>query len=324
MVTLSYQRLDTEQIRSACRGRWVSILSRLGIIPADALDRRHHPCPICRGTDRFRAFDDVEATGGTICNRCGKHGDGFATIMWLERCDFPTALRRVADCIGMGGYGFSPAPAAYRPAPSPAKQEPMIASVDIRHAAYSRLLDSLTLSDDHHAALRKRCFTDEEIERNNYRSWRGGKLPIDAVGVPGHGADTMAGLLIPVRAIGGNVIALKIRIDHAEKNKYRYVTSSGCGGAKADCAVHIPLGVSPGCGILRITEGELKADVATALSGIATISIPGVGMWKKALPIVAALAPHTVRIAMDSDAATNQAVAAARDGLAAALHGGAN
>ena len=39
---------------------------------------------------------------------------------------------------------------------------------------------------------------------------------------------------------------------------------------------------------IRLTEGELKADVATVLSGILTVSIPGVAMWRKALPVLQA------------------------------------
>jgi hypothetical protein len=52
---------------------------------------------------------------------------------------------------------------------------------------------------------------------------------------------------------------------------------------------------------LRLTEGELKADLATALSGLPTISAPGVGNWQLAISVLKALGTKTVRIAFDQD-----------------------
>jgi hypothetical protein len=62
---------------------------------------------------------------------------------------------------------------------------------------------------------------------------------------------------------------------------------------------------------VRITEGELKGDVATVLSRILTISIPGVGNWQTALPVLEALQPRQVLLAFDSDWRKNSHVALA-------------
>ncbi len=70
---------------------------------------------------------------------------------------------------------------------------------------------------------------------------------------------------------------------------------------------------------MRLTEGELKADVATALSGVLTISVPGVSAWRGALPVLRSLAPATVLLAFDADAATNHHVARAAEATAQAL-----
>lgn len=43
--------------------------------------RKHQPCPICGGRDRFRLFNDWRETGGAICNRCGA-GNGWT---WIHR-----------------------------------------------------------------------------------------------------------------------------------------------------------------------------------------------------------------------------------------------
>jgi hypothetical protein len=68
--------------------------------------------------------------------------------------------------------------------------------------------------------------------------------------------------------------------------------------------------------IVRLTEGELKADVAFSLSGVPTISMPGVSSWRPCLPVVKALACKTVRLAVDADAKDKAAVARALDACA--------
>ena len=71
--------------------------------------------------------------------------------------------------------------------------------------------------------------------------------------------------------------------------------------------------------LIRVTEGELKADVATALSDIFTISVPGVGAWRTALPILRTLKPKEVRLAFDSDCIRNPNVARAIQSAASAF-----
>jgi len=70
---------------------------------------------------------------------------------------------------------------------------------------------------------------------------------------------------------------------------------------------------------VRVTEGELKADVATNLSGILTVSVPGVSAWRGVIPVLAGLAPRTVHLAFDADAATNPLVARAAEATAKAV-----
>ena len=65
---------DNTPIKEAARGHWEYLLPKLGV-PATALNRRHGPCPMCGGTDRYR-WDDQNSTGGYICSACGA-GDGF-------------------------------------------------------------------------------------------------------------------------------------------------------------------------------------------------------------------------------------------------------
>lgn len=44
---------------------------------------KHVPCPVHGGTDGFRLFDDVEDSGGGICNTCGPFADAQRLLGWL-------------------------------------------------------------------------------------------------------------------------------------------------------------------------------------------------------------------------------------------------
>lgn len=96
-------RFVAASVKQAASGRWGEILSALGGIDASLLDGRHHPCPQCGGTDRFRALDDFDQSGAVLCNQCfaEKNGDGLAALQWLRGCDFPTALSDVATHLGV-------------------------------------------------------------------------------------------------------------------------------------------------------------------------------------------------------------------------------
>lgn len=99
-------------IKAAASGRWPVLLEYVGGIPRELLDGRHHPCPRCGGTDRFRFFNDNE--GGAICNQCfdKKNGDGLSVIQWARGWDFNTALKELANFLNIplevGGRGKKP------------------------------------------------------------------------------------------------------------------------------------------------------------------------------------------------------------------------
>ena len=94
-------RLDIDLVRQAATGRWPEILAHVAGISADVLDGRHHPCPKCGGTDRFRMVDT--AAGSLLCNQCFKsrNGDGFAAVQWSRGIDFVSAAREVAGYLGI-------------------------------------------------------------------------------------------------------------------------------------------------------------------------------------------------------------------------------
>jgi hypothetical protein len=64
--------------------------------------------------------------------------------------------------------------------------------------------------------------------------------------------------------------------------------------------VHVPLGVVGPTETVRVTEGELKAEVCIVLDGTPTIGVPGVTQWRSAIPVVKSLGAKTVILAYDS------------------------
>ena len=208
---------------------------------------------------------------------------------------------------------------------------------------YHALLAALPLSPAHRQALRQRGLADSEIRRRHY-----GTLPLKGraalarrlveelgadvcVQVPGFyvakrdgqcwwSLAGTTGLLIPVRNLDGQLVALKVRADDpGDGPKYTTVSSSKHDGPSPGAPVHVPLYEGARGATVRLTEGELKADVATALSGLLTLSIPGVAMWRKALPVLEAQQPQRVLLAFDADWRSNPHVAHALGQAAFAL-----
>lgn len=191
-------------------------------------------------------------------------------------------------------------------------------AANLRHDIYSAFLSRLELSTAHFDGLRGRGLPAEEIDRRGYKTADSGMIRkaldalLDTYGrervltVPGfiEKGDRVVflgsrGLLIPVCELGGHIAALKVRHDSGTAgSKYTWASGKGtsCGNV-----VHVPLGVPVPSPVVRLTEGEIKADVATVLSQIPTISAPGVGNWPLAVPVLQALGAQTVLLAMDQD-----------------------
>src|SRR5215212_8360654 len=119
-------------------------------------------------------------------------------------------------------------------------------------------------------------------------------------------------MLVPVRDIEGRIVALKIRADEAgEGSKYTYLTSTKYGGPGPGSQVHVPLHDELDLSVVRLTEGELKAEIATALTGTLTVSMPGISSWRPALEVANSLGSGVVHLAFDADAKHNEQVARA-------------
>jgi hypothetical protein len=291
---------------------------------------RSHPCPVCGKPD----WCAVSADGRLV--RCQR----------VEAGAFRTGTDKAGVTYYLHRLGEGPRPAV--PLSPPASGAVARAEPDTLHPVYDALLGGLVLSAAHRQQLHQRGLIDSEIDRRLYRS-----LPVQGraakarqlaerfgaealLSVPGFAAKSKdgrcyltivgaAGLLVPVRDSAGRIAALKVRRDGdgGSQGKYSYLSSARYGGPGPGpgAPVHVALGIQAPAQIVRLTEGELKADTAYLLSGTPTLGLPGVAAWKSSLPLLRELKTEIVRIAFDADAADNQnvarALAACFEGLAA-------
>lgn len=222
------------------------------------------------------------------------------------------------------------------------QQEPERAPDKMLYGVYTCLLRELSLSDAHRQNLKNRGLTEEEIENRKYRSLPlRGRAAVAKRLLAKYSADILLtvpgfyvkeepdgrwlslagspGILVPVRNTAKEIVGLKIRADEPGNGaKYTWLSSSYHGGASPGNRVHVPI-FSGDTSLIRVTEGELKADIATALTDILTISIPGVSSWRQALPVLKEYQARTVRLAFDADARDNLNVARALQKTAEAL-----
>lgn len=198
---------------------------------------------------------------------------------------------------------------------------------------YSALLVLCPLTDHHAKNLQNRGLKSSEIERRAYgtltiydRIQIANKL-VDRFGddtcrkVPGiiikqgsyknyWSLAGSPGLLIPVRDIQKRIIALKIRLDDSdERGKYRSFSSTAYNGPGPGAQIHVPLFDGNIGETVRVTEGELKADIATVYDNTLTLSIPGVAAWRQSIEILNELKVKKIKIAFDKDAEQNLSVA---------------
>lgn len=89
-------RYDKEEVKQAAAGRWPEVFASIANVDAKLFDGRHHACPKCGGTDRFRLIDRSE--GACLCNQCltSQNGDGLSIVQWLTGWSFGESLSAIA------------------------------------------------------------------------------------------------------------------------------------------------------------------------------------------------------------------------------------
>ena len=212
--------------------------------------------------------------------------------------------------------------------------------INVRDRTYREMLNLLSLFPEHKENLLKRGLSEKDIERNQYRSLPSSKenaaLVISALlqkgcvllGVPGFYQTKEkkwamsifeSGILIPQRNGFGQIQSFQIRRDTNEKGK-RYIAFSSrdmLNGAPAYAHCHISHG-EKGLDDIIITEGPLKADVVSSLTGYSVLAVPGVNSLSflpQALYDLKSKGLCRVTIAYDMDIRTNPHVQKAQTKL---------
>jgi DNA primase len=275
-------------------------------------------CPFCgdRGVGKHHLSLNTD-TDQYRCNLCGAKGNSITLYARMKGISNKQAYQE----LKIGGNVY---PIPQQPTPQKTERQPL--PLEARHAAYTDMLEHLTLLDRHGENLLNRGLTEERIRRNQYRSMpeteRGRRLLAgllraqghELLGLPGfrtcYGDWTVSGpngFLIPVRNKDGLIQGLKIRLDDesAPNRKYRWFSSRDmAGGTRSRSWIHITGDTAKKRAYL--TEGPLKGDAASFLAKDALfVCIGGVNALGGLKDTILDLGVAEVVEAMDMDQMTN-------------------
>lgn len=208
------------------------------------------------------------------------------------------------------------------------------ASIELRNTFYRALFDQLQLSPRHTRALLRRGFQLDELQfyrsapnENEAREaiHRAASIvKLDALAaIPGvyrrthdkyFRLATAQGIMLASTDALGRVGFVQVRLDDPrDGGKYRALSSPSDPdvlGSGAVLNAHVARARNEAePHLVRITEGHFKADLCALRTGITTISIPGVGMWRLALDAIEALKATRVLLCFDADARSKKHVA---------------
>ena len=296
-------------------------------------------CPICndkRGKMHVNRQNDTWR-----CNYCDESGGMLSLYARLHNMSTSEAYREIRDAM-LNGVGLSDYAVKYPDKPKvETVEDTPIADIAVRHNTYSALLSMLTLSKEHREHLQTvRGLPDEQIEKLGYKSTppfymcrslanrlleRGCELE----GVPGFyqkdgqwtiaSSTYTAGILIPARTRQGYISGFQIRLDVPLKNEddppdkmgAKYIWFSSVGkpkGTSSGSPAHY-VG-DPDAGVVYVTEGLLKSDIAHYLmnrSFAATAGVNNMAQLELLLKELAENGTHTIIETEDMDKYRNEA-----------------
>jgi hypothetical protein len=293
-----------------------------------------HPCPVC-GRDSYCLVRPDEV----LCTKYDSdHPVEAVSAHWhpLTEASEHEGLNRTRD---MPDWTWSNGDEPHISKSTQAELDTRIAPAETLDQVYRALIYSLDLWDVHKAQLRKRGLSDAIIAKKGYKSLpRGPRFDIAEMvlkhtgrtsleKIPGFYRGTSgdrkrwaiagpAGLLIPLRNEDDKILFLQVRLettkDGKKKKLYLALSSNPSkpeyadGGTSARTSAHvaIPQGVDRSTGRIWITEGPLKADVASELLRAPVVGVPGVGHWITAFRSAPKLLDSNARdvvVAYDAD-----------------------
>ncbi len=262
----------------------------------------HTNCPACNDT-KGHLYVNLEKKV-FYCHKCGYCG----------RIDDP-GIYKNQDCL----------PKAEEEPADPSKLD----------RVYRLLFQYFNLSQEHKSQLIQRGLPEEKHVAYATMPGHGRKEVVNAIvemvdpsGVPGFCLGEYGwylsgppGLLIPVKNYKGQIWGVQIRLDNPKSNnKYVWLSSKKGAGPKAKARYHVAK-----YGDTKrawITEGPLKADIASYFLKETVIAVPGVNTWRSS-GLIEGIKENDIQeaiIAYDADAVTNIEVAKAALRLGRELH----
>lgn len=279
-----------------------------------------NPCPICGAGDwcGFNSF--------------------LASCMRIEEGSFKEVLMSNGQVAYLHwlGEGMVNPPATTEDEPVNAK---LTAPVEKRNRVYKDFLSLLSLNPHHRDDLLRRGLSERDIKKNGYKSvpknkpWNICRKLLekghDLSGIPGfykasgpHGGrywtfDRQPGYFIPVLDGKGRIQALQRRMDDPSRGG-KYKLFSGHmhkGGCTCGTPAHVARPDTLKDPRLWITEGPLKADIASKYLGAIVIGALSATTWKPVLESALKLGVKEIVIAYDMDTKNNPVVARAEEAL---------
>lgn len=306
-------------------------LCGLELTPVQGRNEMKAKCPLCRDYKRRMYLCTDPANPTWWCHNCGIGGNAV------------TLYAAVFGVSTKEAYRLLSCHTAVRTTPPPPLREPAetpIREIGQRSQIYLDMLQCMNLEPQHRHNLRERGLDDHIIDGNLYRSlptdWRLRQQVTDWLasrydlsGVPGFylqdrgwrmtGFQT-GGFLIPVCTKDNLIQGLQIRLDEAppiwvpqpdgsvkqkKGERYRSFSSSHKKtGTASKCFIHV-VG-DQHSQTLYLTEGPLKADISSYLSGGGLfLGLAGVQSQKYLADTVRQLKPRTIVECLDMDVRTN-------------------
>lgn len=307
-------------------------------------------CPKCGGHNKVQARI---STGVYNCIKCGDFKGGtLGMYQYYHSCDSKTANKEMREYVGQPTYSTQKQKndTIKQNAQRITDRNSKLASRDVINATYRRFLSLCTLSAQHREELKKRGLSDSAIKHFGFKSalinYKERKRIIDTLlregytleGVPGffmnRGAwdfnvkSRYSGILIPYISLQNKLLGFQIRLDTPFEEKrndgtvkqIRYLWCSSTDMEKGCSRSTVPHITSTRKveKTIFFTEGALKADVASYLSGCTFVAIAGVTQYSILPPLFKQLKNSGVKRIVDcfdADYKNNPNVANARNRL---------
>lgn len=275
---------------------------------------RDFPCPVCGGYANLPKGRGVRCAGFTVGRLCFCTREEHAGRAVLDISVEPPAFRHylVGACVCGTEHGSPGRIAAQQSPPGPQL------SIDVRDAIFSFALRQLGLRKEARVDLTRRGLTDADISEVGYRSIPtsserepflkalvnefGESLVRQCPGFTDKNSRTSFwtasgdrdGYIVPYRNEQGLITGLQQKRLHDA----RYETARLSRTAEM---FHVAGLLTAGADVY-VTEGGLKAQVASCLAGLAVVGLPGQSLAAEHVAVLRLLQPGRVVEALDQEA----------------------